>query len=707
MKQILQNLRTGKTSIVECPAPELKANSLKIATSASLISSGTERMLVDFGTSSLIDKARKQPDKVKQVISKIQTDGLFSTYEAISSKMSQPIPLGYSNVGVVQEVSKDVDGFQPGDRVVSNGAHADVVVVKKNLCSIVPPTVTDEQAAFTVVGSIALQGVRLAKPTLGEAFVVIGAGLIGLLTIQLLKANGCRVLAVDFDPKKLELARKFGAITIDASKEADTLSYAEEFSRGRGVDGVIITASTDSNEPIKTAANMCRKRARIILVGVVGLDIDREDFYEKEITFQVSCSYGPGRYDHSYEELSQDYPVGFVRWTEKRNFEAFLDLLSSGKIDTDSLISSRFLFEHGEDAYKELLSNSSSLGILLDYKSEVSSRLIDSIRLNQHFSATKEPSIGIIGAGNYASRILIPSIKRTGVKLHTLVTENGLSGNIQGKKHGFDMATTDFAKVLCEDQIDTVFIATRHDSHASLVVESLKHKKNVWVEKPLALNLDELKKIKLTYEEASSMTKEGPHLMVGYNRRFSPHAVKIKDLLSNIESSKSILITVNAGHIPKDHWTQDSKIGGGRIIGEACHHIDLLRFFVGKRIVKVTSESAEEFGSLVSDRTTINLKFEDGSLGTILYLSNGASNFPKERIEIFTEGKILQLDNFKKMKGFGWKNFKKMNLFQQNKGQSACALAFIQGLQAGTPPISSEEIFDVAEATILAASSSP
>ena len=702
MKQILQNLGTGKTSIVECPVPELKANSLKIATSHSLISSGTERMLVDFGTSSLIDKARKQPDKVKQVISKIQTDGLFSTFEAISSKMSQPIPLGYSNVGVVQEVSKDLDGFKPGDRVVSNGAHADVVVVKENLCTLVPPSVTDEQAAFTVVGSIALQGVRLAKPTLGEAFVVIGTGLIGLLTIQLLIANGCRVMAIDFDPKKLELARKFGAITIDASKEADTLSFAEEFSRGRGIDGVIITASTDSNEPIKTAANICRKRARIILVGVVGLDINREDFYEKEITFQVSCSYGPGRYDHSYEELSQDYPIGFVRWTEKRNFEAFLDLLSTGQIDTDSLISSRFLFEHGEDAYRELLSNPSSLGILLDYKSEVSARLIDSIKLNQHFSVTKEPSVGIIGAGNYASRILIPAIKKTGVKLHTLITENGLSGNIQGKKHGFDMASTDFAKVLGEDQIDTVFIATRHDSHASLVMECLKHNKNVWVEKPLAINLEELEQIKLTYEEIRSTTKNGPQLMVGFNRRFSPHAMKIKDLLSNINSSKSILVTVNAGYLPKDHWTQDPKIGGGRIIGEACHHIDLVRYFVGKKIVKVTSESAEESGSLVTDRSTISLKFEDGSLATILYLSNGAPNYPKERIEIFTEGKILQLDNFRKMKGFGWKNFKKMNLFKQNKGQLACTLAFIQGLQAGKPPIASEEIFDVSEASILA-----
>ena len=702
MKQILQNLGTGETSIVECPAPELKANSLKIATSASLISSGTERMLVDFGASSLIDKARKQPDKVKQAISKIQTDGLYSTFEAISSKMSQPIPLGYSNVGVVQEVSKSIEGFRPGDRVVSNGAHADVVVVKENLCALVPPSVTDEQAAFTVVGSIALQGVRLAKPTLGEAFVVIGTGLIGLLTIQLLKANGCRVMAIDFDPEKLELARKFGATAIDASKEADILSLAENFSRGRGVDGVIITASTDSSEPIKTAANMCRKRARIILVGVVGLEIDREDFYEKEITFQVSCSYGPGRYDQFYEELSQDYPIGFVRWTEKRNFEAFLDLLSSGQINIESLISSRFLFENGEDAYKELLSNSSSLGILLEYKSEVSSRLIDSIKLNQHYRSTQEPSVGVIGAGNYASRILIPAIKKTGVRLHTLITENGLSGNVQGKKHGFDNTSTDYAKVLCDDQIDTVFIATRHDSHASLVIECLKHNKNVWVEKPLAINLEELEQIKLTYEKVSSKIKNGPQLMVGYNRRFSPHAIKIKDLLSNIHSSKSILVTVNAGHIPKDHWTQDPKIGGGRIIGEACHYIDLIRFFVGKKIVKVTSENAEESGSVVKDRSTISLKFEDGSLGTILYLSNGAPNYPKERVEIFSEGKILQLDNFKKMKGFGWKNFKKMNLFQQDKGQLACTLEFIQGLEAGTPTIASEEIFDVAEATILA-----
>jgi len=708
MKQILQDMSSGQTSIVECPAPELQSDSLKIATKMSLISSGTERMLIDFGKASYIDKARQQPEKVKMVLDKVVSDGLLTTFEAVRSKLSKPIALGYSNVGVVQEVSKDVSGFKIGDRVVSNGSHADVVAVKKNLCALVPDKVDDEAAAFTVVGSIALQGVRLAEPTLGESFVVIGAGLIGLLTVQILRANGCRVLAVDFDQDKLALASQFGAEICNPSSGEDIFDHAKSFSRGHGVDGVIITASSKSNDPVKQAAQISRQRGRIILVGVVGLDLDREDFYEKELNFQVSCSYGPGRYDPSYEEDGNDYPIGHVRWTEQRNFEAVLDMLADGHIDVKPLISARFDFTNAVSAYDELTSNSSSLGILLDYKSGLSERLSQSIKLPKTYkSLPGATALGFIGGGNYASRVLIPAFKKAGGELNTIVTVNGINSYIHGKKAGFLNASTDVESIFNEPDINTVVIATQHDSHAQYAIDSLNSGKNVWVEKPLALNKESLIAIENAYKNAhknSENIKTGPQLMVGFNRRFSPQIQKMYKLLSNVDQPKSIIMTINAGFIPKEHWTQDSLKGGGRIIGECCHFIDLMRFLTGSKITSINGQAmASNFPrEIMLDRSSITLGFEDGSFGSIMYLANGANNFPKERIEVFTGGKILQLDNFRRLKGYGWNNFKKMNLWSQNKGQNACALAFIEAIKTGIPCIPIDEIFEVAHATIEA-----
>jgi predicted dehydrogenase len=707
MKQILQNLSSGESLVVDSPAPILSNNSLKIATRVSLISAGTERMLVNFGKSSYLDKARQQPEKVKMVLDKVATDGLMTTYDAVKSKLAQPIPLGYSNVGIVEELSSQVHGFEVGDRVVSNAAHADIVIVKQNLCALIPNDVDDDSAAFTVVGSIGLQGVRLANPTLGESFVVIGAGLIGLLVIQLLRANGCRVLAIDFDDNKLELAARFGAEICNPLTGGDVLSQAAILSRDRGVDGVIITASTKSNEPMKQAAQMCRKHGRIILVGVVGLELDRSDFYEKEITFQVSCSYGPGRYDASYEDDGNDYPIGYVRWTEQRNFEAFLDLLSTGVVNVKPLISSRFEFTDASAAYKELSSNTSGLGILLDYSSETTGRLSRSITLDRqdHFDGDS-PIIGFIGAGNYASRILIPAFKAAGGQLHTLVTANGVNSVIHGKKSGFLKASTDVVGMLAEPEVNTVVIATQHNTHSKYVIDSLNANKNVWVEKPLAIDRDSLALIESTYFNAHSTDKgiAGPQLMVGFNRRFAPQVQKMHALLSSVMAPKSIIITVNAGFIPKDHWTQDPLVGGGRIIGECCHFIDLMRFLVGQKIVSVNGRSmvAGSSRTIMEDRSSITLGFEDGSFGTILYLANGASNFPKERIEVFTDGKVLQLDNFRKLKGYGWKRFNKFNLWSQDKGQQACSAAFIEGIRTGVPCIPADEIFEVARVTIEA-----
>jgi predicted dehydrogenase len=443
-------------------------------------------------------------------------------------------------------------------------------------------------------------------------------------------------------------------------------------------------------------------------VGVVGLELDRADFYEKEINFQVSCSYGPGRYDTSYEEDGHDYPIGYVRWTEQRNFEAFLDLLSTGVVDVKPLISSRFKFTNAPAAYRELSSNRSTLGILLDYDSEPTERLCRSIGLDRQDKYIGDsPTIGFIGAGNYASRVLIPAFKNADVRLHSLVTANGVNSVIHGKKTGFLYASTDVGDMLKESAVNTVVIATQHNTHSEYVIDSLNANKNVWVEKPLAIDSDSMSLIEEAYSNAHSNTAEpnvGPQLMVGFNRRFAPHVQKMHELLSSVIAPKSVIITVNAGFIPKDHWTQDPLVGGGRIIGECCHFIDLMRFLIGSQIISINGQALISSSSreAILDRSSITLGFEDGSFGTILYLANGANSFPKERVEVFTEGKVLQLDNFRKLKGFGWKKFRKMNLWSQDKGQNACALAFVEALKSGVPCIPVDEIFEVAYATIKA-----
>lgn len=701
MKQILQDMAKGGSNIVEAPTPNIISGHLLIDSSVSLISAGTERMLVDFGRASLLDKARAQPDKVKMVLEKVKTDGLMTTVDAVQSKLAQPLPLGYSNVGVVNSVGAGVTGFKEGDRVVSNGPHADVVRVPTNLCALIPDNVSDEEASFTVVASIGLQGIRLAEPTLGEAFVVTGVGLIGLLTVQLLRAHGCRVLAIDYDESKLALAKKFGAEVCNPGLGEDPIAAGMAFSRGNGVDGVIITASTKSNDPVTQAAKMSRKRGRIVLVGVTGLELNRADFYEKELTFQVSCSYGPGRYDKEYEDKGNDYPLAFVRWTEQRNFEAILDMMSSGQVDVKPLISHQFTFEQASDAYELLVTDKSALGVLLTYDSEVETRhskVIDLVSETK-FEQSK-PVVGFIGAGNYASRVLIPAFKSNGAQLHTIATSGGINGVTHGEKSGFAKTTTDNDSIFASSDINTVVIATRHNSHAKFVVDALRAGKNVFVEKPLAINSSELKEVQEAYEEA--LDKQAK-LMVGFNRRFSPQVQKMKQLLESIKEPKSFMMTMNAGSIPVDHWTQDNDIGGGRIIGEACHFIDLMRFLAGSKIVSVQSRCMGDAAGVdvVEDKAAIILGFEDGSFGTIHYLANGASSFPKERIEVFAEGKVLQLDNFRKLKGYGWSGFNKMNLWKQDKGQAACVDAYLTSIESGEPsPISADELFEVARVTI-------
>jgi predicted dehydrogenase/threonine dehydrogenase-like Zn-dependent dehydrogenase len=705
MKQILQDMGKGATYIAEAPAPAVSREALLIHSTVSLISAGTERMLVDFGRASYLKKARQQPEKVRMVLDKVRTDGLMTTIEAVQSKLALPLPLGYCNVGVVAQVGTGVDGFKVGDRVVSNGPHADVVKVGKNLCARIPDGVDDESAAFVVVASIGLQGMRLAQPTLGEAFVVTGVGLIGLLTVQLLRAQGCRVLAIDFDESKLALVRQFGAETCSPGQGEDPVAAGMAFSRGQGVDGVIITASTKSSDPVTQAARMSRKRGRIVLVGVTGLELNRADFYTKELSFQVSCSYGPGRYDPAYEEQGQDYPLGFVRWTEQRNFEAILDMLATGQLNVKPLITHRFAFEEAPAAYQQLTEDKSGLGILLAYSAASADREVRRVplRTGLQFDAAR-PVLGFIGAGNYASRMLIPAFKAAGAQFHTIVTAGGISGVIHGGKSGFAEASTDMAAMLGNTAINTTVIVTRHDTHARFVAQALSAGKHVFVEKPLAIHLEDLAEVQTAYEQAHR-SGPGPQLMVGFNRRFAPQVQKMKALLQAVKEPKSFLMTMNAGAIPASHWTQDAAVGGGRIIGEACHFIDLMRFLAGSPVISIQARRMGDAPGVevTQDKASITLGFADGSFGTIMYLANGAASFPKERVEVFAAGRVLQLDNFRKLRGYGWPGFGKLNLWKQDKGQNACAAAFLQCVQGGVPAIPSGEIFEVARVTIEAA----
>lgn len=670
-----------------------------VDTTATLVSTGTERMLVDFGKAGLLAKARQQPDKVKQVLEKVRTDGLMTTIDAVRSKLGQPIPLGYCHVGRVRLVGAGVTGFRIGDRVVSNGPHADVVCVPKNLAAVIPDNVPDEAAAFTVVASIGLQGIRLAQPSLGEAFVVTGVGLIGLLTVQLLLAHGARVLAIDFDPAKLELARSYGAEICNPAAGEDPVAAGLAFSRGVGVDGVLITASTKSSDPVAQAARMCRKRGRIVLVGVTGLELNRADFYEKELTFQVSCSYGPGRYDGAYEEGGHDYPIGFVRWTEQRNFEAVLTMMSTGRLVTERLVSHRYPFGEVPTAYTTLSEDKGALGIVLTYAHDVEARHVGLVELQP--SASRPPAgkavVGFIGAGNYASRMLSPAFQAGGAVLHSIASSGGVSGVVHGRRAGFAVAASDAGAVIRDAAINTVAIVTRHNSHARFTVEALRAGKNVFVEKPLAMNPDELKEIEAAYAASNRL------LMVGFNRRFAPLVKKTKQLLASVREPKSFIMLMNAGAIPPDHWTQDPEVGGGRIIGEACHYIDLMRHLADS---KITSVEARRMGnnsatSLTEDKASITLGFEDGSFGTIHYLANGAASFPKERIEVFTAGRTLQLDNFLKLRAFGWPGFSKQSSMRQDKGQTDCAAAFIKAVESGgSAPIAADELFEVARVTL-------
>jgi predicted dehydrogenase/threonine dehydrogenase-like Zn-dependent dehydrogenase len=649
-------------------------------------------MLVDFGNANWLDKARQQPEKVKQVFDKVRTDGPFTTLEAVRSKLEQPLPLGYCNIGSVVALGEGVRGFQLGDRVASNGPHADLVVVPQNLCAVIPTGVNDEAASFTVLASIGLQGIRLARPTLGETFLVSGLGLIGLLTSQLLVAQGCRVLGLDPDSAKCALAASLGISALDLSSGTDPVAWCLEHTGGIGVDGVLITAATASSEPVHVAAHACRQRGRIVLVGVTGLELRRDLFYKKELSFQVSCSYGPGRYDPAYEQQGHDYPIGFVRWTEQRNFQAVLHALSNGSLRTEPLISHCFAFEQAADAYELLTSGAPSLGILLQYPgtADPSQQIIglQPASAPPVALAPNQPLLGVIGAGNYSSRMLIPAFAKAGAQFHTLVASSGLGPVHVGRKFGFCKASTDVAALLADPSCNTVVIATRHDSHASLVEQAQAAGKHVFVEKPLCLTADELAAIEAVYTGQAL-------LMVGFNRRFAPLLLDLQKQLSRLQGPKAFIYNCNAGAIPADHWTQDPTFGGGRLLGEACHFVDLLRHLADSPIEDLQLISAAD-PKPCPDTFSLQLRFADGSIGTVHYFANGSKAFPKERLEVFAAGKVLRLDNYRKFEAWGIPGFRTRRRLSQDKGQVACCAAFLKAIESGGPaPIPVAELFEV------------
>jgi predicted dehydrogenase/threonine dehydrogenase-like Zn-dependent dehydrogenase len=704
MQQLLQSLADGRILLEEIPVPSAAPGALLIRTSRSLISAGTERMLVEFGRANWIAKVRQQPEKARQVLDKMRTDGVLATVDAVRSKLDQPIPLGYCNVGRVVDVGKGAAQFRVGDRVVSNGSHAEFVAIGRNLCARIPGSVSDDEAVFTPLAAIALQGLRLAGPAIGERFCVIGLGLIGLITVQLLRANGCQVLGLDPDPEKSALALQFGADVVDLRAGETVLQVAERFSEGQGIDAVLITAATDSNEPVQQAARMCRQRGRIVLIGVAGLELDRADFYQKEISFQVSCSYGPGRYDEAYESRGLDYPFGLVRWTEQRNFQAVLQLMEAKQLDVRPLISHRFEFDAAGAAYDLLTDRTQpSLGIVLDYKNEMNAHaIVRKISLKQApAAAAASPGVAFIGAGNYAGRVLIPAFRAGGARLLAVATANGISAARYGRKYGFELASTDVDAVLDAPEVDLVVIATRHDTHAQFVQRALAAGKNVFVEKPLALTGAEIDSIEAVLSESAQ--PQSRVLMIGFNRRFAPLAMRMKELLGAVREPKSFIVTVNAGAAPAGHWTVESA-GGGRVVGEACHFIDLLRFLAGCPIVgSVTRRTDGGNAGSADPSVSITLNFADGSLGSIHYLTAGDASFPKERIEAFAGGRVLQLDNFRRLRGFGWPNFKSQRLWRQDKGQYACAAATVKAIRAGDgSPIPLEEILEVSRAAVMA-----
>lgn len=693
MKQIIQDLKKGDTILQEVPVPKVKAGCVLIKTTRTLVSLGTERMLVDFGKANFILKAKQQPEKVKMVLDKVRTDGLRPTLEAVFNKLGQPLPLGYCNVGKVVSVGKYVSEFVVGDRVASNGYHAEYVCVPKNLVAKIPDNVTDEEATFTVIGAIGLQGIRLLKPTFGETIIVVGLGLIGLITAELLKANGCNVIGVDFDSQKIAIAKQKGITVINPAEGTDQVKFIESITNGVGADGVIITASAKSDEIISNSANMCRKRGRVVLIGVIGLNIKRADFYEKEISFQVSCSYGAGRYDENYEMKGNDYPIGYVRWTVKRNFEAILNAISKKTLDVQPLITDRIELANYQKIYGDI-SNSKSIASILEYASNTKQK--KTIRVSNKKLKRQNGVLGIIGAGNFTSSTILPNLKKVNANVKYIASSGGLSSTIMAKKHSIIYSTTDYQDILKDPEVDLVLVTTQHNMHSEMVMDIMKTGKNIFVEKPLAIKKVELDKIIETYQSSNV------NITVGFNRRFAPLAKQMKKILGDGNNPINIVATMNAGFIPKDIWVHDMEVGGGRIIGEACHLIDLCSYITESKVISVCMNAMGVNPVENTDNASILLKYENGSNAVINYFANGSKTYSKERIEIYSQQRTLIMENWRNLYGYGFNGFSKKTSLQDKGHYNQFQALLKQQKEGGEPIISFEEIINTTKATFAA-----
>ncbi len=700
MKQVLQSIRNGSLTVQECPAPVAQAGQVVIGNAASLISAGTEKMVMDLAGKSLLGKAKERPDHVRRVLEKIHNEGLLNTVRAVREKLDEPMTMGYSSAGTVLACGAGVKAFKPGDRVASNGGHAGVVSVPANLCASVPDGVSLDHAAFAVLGAIAMQGVRLSKVQLGETVFVIGLGLVGQLAVSLLYAAGCRVIGTDLATDKCQLALKMGA-TI--AKPGLSVSQVQEMTGGVGADAVLIAASAKSNEPIDLAAAAVRKRGRVVLVGVVGLELDRRPFYFKEAEFVVSCSYGPGRYDPVYENMGQDYPIAHVRWTEQRNIQAVLQMMGTGRLNVESLISHRFTIDQAESAYEMIKTGAEPfLGVVLRYDSASDVELQPTIQLCSRSETSGVARVGVLGAGNFARMVLIPQIVGNSRMVPAvLCSAGGVSATHSGRKHGFERATTDDNNVLNADDIDAVFSVTQHHLHASHVVRAINRGKHIFVEKPLCLSVDELAEID---EAVAGRADNLPVVMVGFNRRFAPLAQKLKAAFSGTDAPLTISFRFNAGMIPADHWTQSDELGGGRIIGEACHGIDFATWLTGSLPIRVYAESigGPAAPEKTDDQCFITIRHADGSISNIAYLAGGDKACPKERIEVFGGGRTAILDDFRTLTTYHRGKRTVVN-GRQDKGHAAEVDAFaaaVVGVEG--PPISWPELRATTLASILA-----
>jgi predicted dehydrogenase len=705
MKQLVQNMRDGKTTVADVPRPPVRPGTVLVRAVRSLVSTGTERMLVEFAEKSLIGKAQARPDLVRQVIDKARREGVLPTIEAAFNRLDAPMALGYSASGVVEEVGGDVEGIHKGDRVACAGGgfavHAEYMVVPVNLAVKLPAHVDFDAAAFTTLGAIALHGFRLASPQLGSRVAIIGLGLLGLLSVNLARAAGCQVFGVDFDPDRIALAKKLGAEAVIREQAEDA---GTAFTANQGFDIVLICADTKSNDTVQLAASLARDRAVVVAVGAVGLDLPRKPYYEKELTFLVSRSYGPGRYDPEYEEKGRDYPIGYVRWTEGRNLQAFVDLLAEGKINLEPLITHRFPIDEAEKAYELITGKGekSFLGILLTYKNNDEKTAAARVSVYPSpVTTVGEPVVGVLGAGNYANAVFLPAIKKAGgCRLHSIASANGLSARHAASKYGFQYAASSDDDLINDPEINTLVILTRHNHHARQALAALKTGKHVFCEKPLAINLEELDEI-----AGALQTGTTPLLSVGFNRRFAPLAMRMRRFLAESNEPLFIHYRVNAGYLPLTHWLHDPNQGGGRIIGEGCHFIDFLTFLTGAIPVSVSAVGLPDGGRYRQDNVHLTFQYPNDSIGTISYLANGDKSFAKERVEIFSGGRAAALDDFRslEMSASGRREVLRSR-FSQDKGHLAGWKIFLDAVYSGKQePIPYDELVGVTRASILAA----